>query len=66
VKKPETKEIFKKWASSEGRTISNLVERIVLDAIATDSTAGSTQNVPNRQKQGRVRGSSVLNLDEKC
>ncbi|MUH00373.1 hypothetical protein F7734_52135 [Scytonema sp. UIC 10036] len=32
---PETKEILKKWASSEGRTISNLVERIVLDAITS-------------------------------
>ncbi len=30
----ETKEFLKDWASKEGRTISNLVERIVLDAIA--------------------------------
>ncbi len=30
----ETKEFLKEWAGKEGRTISNLVERIVLDAIA--------------------------------
>lgn len=30
----ETKQILEAWAEDEGRTVSNLVERIVLDVIA--------------------------------
>jgi CopG-like RHH_1 or ribbon-helix-helix domain, RHH_5 len=31
----ETKETLENWAEEEGRTVSNMVERIVLEAIAT-------------------------------
>ncbi|GAX45718.1 hypothetical protein NIES4075_67390 [Tolypothrix sp. NIES-4075] len=33
---PEDKEYLRNWAAKEGRTLSNLVERIVKDAIIKD------------------------------
>ena len=33
---PEDKEYLKQWATREGRTLSNLVERIVKEAITKD------------------------------
>ncbi|MEO1433223.1 MAG: hypothetical protein AAFV71_29995 [Cyanobacteria bacterium J06633_8] len=33
---PEDKQYLREWAAREGRTLSNLVERIVKEAIAED------------------------------
>ena len=40
---PEDKEYLKDWANREGRTLSNLVERIVKEAIAKDKAEQSEQ-----------------------
>ncbi|MBW4457873.1 MAG: hypothetical protein KME55_37515 [Nostoc indistinguendum CM1-VF10] len=36
----ETKQYLRLWAAKEGRTLSNLVERIILDAIERDKQSG--------------------------
>lgn len=45
---PEDKEYLKNWAAKEGRTLSNLVERIVKDAIIKDRE----NNQPTSNKKG--------------
>lgn len=35
---PEDKQYLREWAAKEGRTLSNLVERIVKEAITKDRT----------------------------
>ena len=38
---PEDKEYLKEWAAKEGRTLSNLVERIVKEAVIKDKHKSS-------------------------
>lgn len=45
---PEDKEYLRNWAAKEGRTLSNLVERIVKDAIIKDRE----NNQPTSNKKG--------------
>lgn len=40
---PEDKEYLKRWAAREGRTLSNLVERIVKEAITDDKAGYETE-----------------------
>ncbi len=47
---PEDKEYLKQWAAREGRTLSNLVERIVKEAIARDQAEHETE--PTKKKKG--------------
>ena len=45
---PEDKEYLRKWAAKEGRTLSNLVERIVKEAITKD--AAEQKDLPKKSK----------------
>jgi len=45
---PEDKEYLRKWAVKEGRTLSNLVERIVKEAITKD--AAEQKDSPKKSK----------------
>jgi len=38
---PEDKEYLREWAAKEGRTLSNLVERIVKEAVSKDKRKSS-------------------------
>lgn len=42
---PKDKEYLKQWAAREGRTLSNLVERIVKEAITRDKTGHETESL---------------------
>ncbi|WP_157162740.1 ribbon-helix-helix domain-containing protein [Cylindrospermum stagnale] len=43
----ETKQVLEEWSEDEGRTMSNLVERIVVDAIANRNA----QKQPKHEKE---------------
>lgn len=45
---PEDKEYLKTWAAKEGRTLSNLVERIVKDAVINHKE----ENLPKTKGKG--------------
>ena len=45
---PEDKQYLREWAAKEGRTLSNLVERIVKEAITKDQA--EQQNLPDKTK----------------
>lgn len=46
----EVKKILEQWADEEGRTVSNLVERIVLEVITTKGKTLAHQQVKKASK----------------
>jgi CopG-like RHH_1 or ribbon-helix-helix domain, RHH_5 len=45
----EVKQILEEWADEEGRTVSNLVERIVLEVIASKGKMSTHTQVKERK-----------------
>jgi hypothetical protein len=50
----ENKDYLEQWADEEGRSVANLVERLLLDAIAKKKEV-STEQVERRGKSGSNR-----------
>jgi hypothetical protein len=52
----ETKDFLTKWANAENRTLSNLVETLITEAIATKQAQQSETPAPEPSTGGKGKG----------